>query len=88
MICGKWEKELEGITVGLNGIVTHSHDVKEVLVEEPMYARGKFHMCFQSRVHAMEEELNIPNVDLMDSLVYDEQSVQIRHLMNVEPIVC
>ena len=48
MLCGKGEEELEGIAVGLNGIVAHSPDVKEVLIEELMDARGKFHIFFQS----------------------------------------
>ena len=38
MLCGKGEEELEGIAVGLNGIVAHSPDVKEVLIEELMDA--------------------------------------------------
>ena len=33
-LCAKGEEELEGIAVGLNGIVAHSPDVKEVLIEE------------------------------------------------------
>ena len=48
VLCGKGEEELEGVAVGLNGIVAHSHYVKEVLVEEPMDARGKLHMFFHS----------------------------------------
>ena len=32
IFCGKGEEELKGIAVGLNGIVTHSPDVKEVLI--------------------------------------------------------
>ena len=48
MLCDKWEKKFEGIAVGLNGIVAHSHDVEEVLVEEAMDARGKLHFLFHS----------------------------------------
>ena len=48
MLCSKWEKELEGIAVGLNGIVAHCPDVKEVLIEELMDARGKLHIFFHS----------------------------------------
>lgn len=28
MLCGKGEEELEGIAIGLNGIVAHSPDVE------------------------------------------------------------
>ena len=48
VLCGKGEEELEGIAAGLNGIVTHSPDVKKVLIEEVMDARGQFHIFFHS----------------------------------------
>ena len=48
MLCGKGKKELEGIPIGLNGIVAHSPDVKEVLIEELMDARRKLHIFFHS----------------------------------------
>ena len=48
VLCGKGEEELEGIAVGLNGIMAHSPDVKEVLIKELMDARVKLHVCLHS----------------------------------------
>lgn len=44
VLCGKRDKELESIPVGDNGMVAHPSDVGEVVVEELMDARGKFHI--------------------------------------------
>ena len=46
VLCGEGEEKLEGIAVRLNGIVAHAPDVKEILVEELMDARGEFHIFF------------------------------------------
>lgn len=43
VISGKREKELEGITVGFDGMVAHTLDVWEVMIEELMDAGRKFH---------------------------------------------
>lgn len=48
MLCGKREKELEGIPVGSDGVMAHPPDVGEIMIEELMDARGElhiFHFC-------------------------------------------
>ena len=41
--CGKDQKELEGISVSFEGMVTDSLDVREVLIEELMDGGGELH---------------------------------------------
>ena len=43
VICCKGQEEFEGIPVGLNGMVAHSPDMGEVLIEELMDTRGESH---------------------------------------------
>jgi hypothetical protein len=43
VICGKEEKELEGIPVGFEGMVTHPPDVRKVVVEKLVDGWGELH---------------------------------------------
>jgi hypothetical protein len=43
VVCGKDQKELEGIPVGFEGMVTDSLDVREVVVEELVDGGGELH---------------------------------------------
>jgi len=43
IICSKEEKELEGITVGFEGMVTHTLDVRKVVIEKLMDGGGELH---------------------------------------------
>ena len=48
MLCGKREKELEGIPVGSDGVMAHPPDVGEIMIEELVDAGGElhtFHFC-------------------------------------------
>jgi hypothetical protein len=49
-MCCKGKEELEGISVGLDGIVAHAPDMGEVLIEELIDTGGKSH-----RFHLFQE---------------------------------
>jgi hypothetical protein len=42
-VCGKDQEELEGIPVGLEGMVAHPLEVRQVVVEELMDGGGELH---------------------------------------------
>jgi hypothetical protein len=43
ILCGKEEKELEGIAVSFEGMLTHPLDVREVAIEELVDGGRKLH---------------------------------------------
>ena len=43
IVCGKDQKEFEGIAIGFKGMVTDSLDVREVVIEELMDGGGELH---------------------------------------------
>jgi hypothetical protein len=43
IVCGKDQKEFEGISIGFKGMVTDSLDVREVVIEELMDGGGELH---------------------------------------------
>jgi hypothetical protein len=38
VLCGKWHKELEGITICFDSVLTYPLNVGQVLIEEPVNA--------------------------------------------------
>jgi hypothetical protein len=43
IVCGKDQKELEGIAVSFEGMLTHPLDMREVVIEELMDGWGYLH---------------------------------------------
>jgi hypothetical protein len=43
IVCGKDQKELEGIPIGFEGTVTHPLDVRKVVIEELVDGGGELH---------------------------------------------
>jgi hypothetical protein len=43
VICGKEEKELEGIPIGFEGMLTHPFDMRKVAIEELVNGGGELH---------------------------------------------
>jgi hypothetical protein len=42
--CSKREKEFEGVTVRLDGVLTHAPDVREVMIKKLVDQGGKLHI--------------------------------------------